>query len=676
MRELSKTYLLLCPLLAAALSAPAQGGVTCAPQRIAFTESVAVGEASPSRSFTITANGFDGDVIVQPGSQVQASADDSAYSRNPIAIPAQALAGGTEIYVRFAPSCSGFADSAVTSSVILLNRRNELLGSVAVAGVVQREEATAGGLTFKFATLNAAWLGCPSYGPSNESLQMANVATLISGVNADVVALQEVTNAPAKSLDTVLSHLGSAWGGHVAPYSPASCAQSEAIVYKKSRIALAGAPSLMSEAGAHEAWSSGRYPVLFPLELNAGNRSIPVALVNLHAKAYSDADGYSRRTEASRGLKALLDASPYAAQNLLVMGDYNDDVDRSTYNGLPSPYKNFADDTLCYRFLSGQIPHDGALIDHIMASDELLPFYVSGSAQLEAGVAGGIPGYDTTTSDHLPVSATFAFGKQRQELPVADRYAVLLGDLSLELPAYGDGSLPLRYAIDSGVVASLKGYTLTLFDTGAVRMVAWQLGNAAFAPAAKFFYVQATARSVAPKILAQPEAQRVALRESALFTVQATGTHLRYQWKKDGREIAGATAFRYAIGSAANSHIGRYSCAVSNDMGSEESQAAPLCVNTVCPATAAAHKNAAERRLKIYPNPARQSFSVESAAGSIASLRVCSAAGALVYERENLRSAALTVPTPGWSAGVYVVTVTSERGEKAVGKILIATPNF
>jgi endonuclease/exonuclease/phosphatase family metal-dependent hydrolase len=670
-----KTYPLLCALLAAGFFAQAQG-VTCTPGRIAFTERVAVGSTSPSQRFTVAAHNLIGGIVVQPCSQVEASLTDSAYSRSPLVIPAQELAdsGSKAVYVRFAPTCSGFADSAVSASVILLNQHNELLGSVTVTGVVQQEDAT-GGLSFKFATFNAAWLGCPSYGPSDESLQMSNAATLISGINADVVALQEVTNSPNKSLDTVLKHLGSAWGGHVVPYSQASCAQSEAIVYKKDRISLIGTPSLMTAAGTYDAWSSGRYPVQFSLDLNAGTRSIPVTLINLHAKAYSDADGYSRRTEASQGLKALLDGSEYAAKNLVVLGDYNDDVETSTYGNLPSPYKNFADDTLSYRFLLSQISESAQQIDHIMVSNELFPFYVSGSAQLEAGVAGGIPSYDTTTSDHIPVSATLAFGKQRQEMPVADHYSVRLEDRSLEMPAYSDENLPLRYAIDSGVVASLKDCTLTLFDTGTVRMVAWQLGNAAFVPVAKFFYVQATDRSVAPKIVVQPASLKVALRESAVFTVQATGTNLRYRWKKDGKEVAGATSFRYAIGKAVNSHIGYYSCEVSNDMGSEESQAAQLCVNAMCPTTAAG-KNALERRLKIYPNPARQSFSVESAAGNITSLRVCSITGAVVYEQKNICTATLNVPTLGWSAGVYVLTATSDRGEKTVGKILIATYDF
>jgi endonuclease/exonuclease/phosphatase family metal-dependent hydrolase len=669
-----KTYLLLCTLPAAGIFAQAQG-VTCTPGRIAFAESVSAGSASPSQSFRIAAHKLGGSVIVQPGSQVEASPADSAYRRTPFVVPAHELAEGKEIYVRFAPTCSGFADSAVRTSVILLNQRNELLGSVTVTGAVRQEDAT-GGQAFKLATFNAAWLGCPSYGPSDESLQMRNVATLIGSMDADVVALQEATNSPHQSLDTVLKHLGSAWGGYIKPYSQASCAQSEAIVYKKSRVSLTGTPSLMAGAGAYDAWSNGRYPVQFSLDLNAENRTIPVTLVNLHAKAYSDADGYSRRAEASQGLKALLDGSGYASTNLIVLGDYNDDVDVSTYGNLPSPYKNFADDTLSYRFLSSPLSENASQIDHIMISNELLPFYVSGSAQLEADAAGGIPSFDTTTSDHIPVSAILAFGKQKPTIPVADHYTVRLDDLHLEMPAYSDGNLPLRYAIDSGVVASLKDHALTLFDTGTVRMAVWQLGNAAFVPAAKFFYVQATDRSVAPRIVAQPAEQKVELRESAAFAVQATGTNLRYQWKKDGRDVAGATSFRYAIGKAVNSHIGYYSCVVSNDMGSETSQAAPLCVNSMCPTTTAAHKNALESHLKIYPNPARQSFSVESAAGNITSLRVCSIAGAAVYERRNVCAATLNVPTSGWSAGVYVLTVTSDRGEKAVGKILIATSNF
>lgn len=667
MKSARNTYLLLCALLPAGFIAQAQ--VTCTPAQLTFA-GVVVGGASAAQQLTVTASSFSGSVVVQPSSQVQVSRTGSSYSQSPLAISANELAGGKPqtVYVRFAPTCGGFSDSAITSSVILLSPSNELLGSIAVTGVVRQEKA-AGGMPFKVATLNAEWLGCPSNGPSNESLQMSNVATLIRRLDADVVALQEVTNNPTKSLDTVLKHLGSAWGGHIVPFAQSKCAQSEAIVYRKSRVSLADKPFLMTNAGTYNAWSSGRYPVEFPLNLSAGGYSIPITLINLHAKAYGDAASYERRKVASQGLKALLGSSDYAAKKLIVLGDYNDDVDVSTYNSEPSPYKNFVDDSLSYRFLSSQISEKLSLIDHIMISDELFPFCVD-SAQYETGVTKSIPSYNTTTSDHTPVSATFAFGGQERELPVASHYDVRLADGALNLPDYDADNRPLRYAVDSGVVASLKECTLTLFSVGTVRMVAWQSGDASFAPAAKFFYVQVADRSVAPKIAAQPTKREVALGEAVAFTVQATGTNLRYQWKKDGRDVAGATSLLYAIGSAANRHIGYYSCVVSNDMGSAESQAAQLCVNTMCPTTAV-RQSEFESRLKIYPNPARKKVWVESAAGHIASLRVYSLSGAVVYEQKNVRASTLAIPTSSWSAGIYVLTLTSDRGEKAVGKILI-----
>ncbi|MDR0711198.1 MAG: T9SS type A sorting domain-containing protein [Prevotellaceae bacterium] len=666
-----KSYLLLHTLLTATFFAQAQS-VICTPNRLTFAESVAVGGTSPSLSFTVTAQNFKGDVRVQPGSQVQVSLSNSdygSYSRNPITIPAGDMAAGKTVYARFAPTCSGWPDSAITSSVILLNQRNELLGSVVVAGVVQQENAM-GGLPFKVATLNAEWLGCPDNGPSNESLQMRNVAALIGSVGADVVALQEVTDNPTKSLDTVLSYLGSAWGGYILPYSSSRCAQSEAIIYKKDRISLASTPRLMSNAGTRDAWSSGRYPVEFEVDLTSENGNIPITLVNLHAKAYRDADSYNRRVEASKGLKTFFDDNSYSSKNLIALGDYNDDIDVSTYNSQASPYKNFADDTLRYRFLTGQISAASSLIDHIMISKALFSYYVPGSAQLETDVTASIDRYSTTTSDHTPVSATFAFGKQAQEIPVADRYDVLIGAEDFEMPAVSTGNLQLSYAIDSGVAVSLKNRTITPFGTGTVRMAAWQQGDVSFAPAAKFFYIQAIDHSIAPKIVAQPTDRKVELRETVVFSVQATGTQLRYQWKKDGRNITGATSFRYTISNAGNSNIGCYSCVVSNDMGSEESQAARLCVNTSCPTTAV-QENIFEDYLKIYPNPARHAFSVESIGGNISSLRVCSISGAVVYEQKTAGASTLSISTSGWSEGIYVITVTLDKWRKAVSKILI-----
>jgi endonuclease/exonuclease/phosphatase family metal-dependent hydrolase len=666
-----KPYILLWAALGGNFFAQAQG-VSCAPDRIAFTASAAVGQASAERSFTVTAASSGGSITIQPSSQVEISQTGKAYQRTPITIAAGDAVAGQTLYVRFAPTCSGFSDSIIISSVIFLNQRNELLGSIAVTGTVQQESAT-GGQPFKVATLNTEWLGCPENGPSNKSLQMKNMASVIGGIGADVIALQEVTSNPAKSLDTVLAHLGNEWGGYVVPHNPASCTQSEAIVYRKSRVTLAGTPLLMSNAGDHQAWSSGRYPVEFKLEVNiSGSRYIPITLINLHAKAYADLASYERRAQASQGLKALLDSTGYSSQNLIVLGDYNDDIDVSTYSNAASPYKNFADDSLSYRFLTSPISATQSLIDHIMISNELLRFYIPASVKRDTDVTSRIPDYEVTTSDHTPVSAAFAFGKQEQAMLVADLYIVNRSDeQSFELPAYSTANLPLSYAIDSGAAASLDRRMVTLFDTGMVRMAVWQPGNIALAPVAKFFYLQATDRNVAPTIVAHPAKQDVALRAAAVFSVQATGTKLRYQWKKDGNNIAGATSFRYSIARVGSAHAGYYSCAVGNDMGSVTSQAAPLCIDATCPAVATATgKSVFLSHIKAYPNPVHQTFFAENAAGSIAAVRVCSISGATVYEQKNVHAPALSIAAHGWRSGVYVATIISDRGEK-VAKILV-----
>ncbi|MDR3328526.1 MAG: endonuclease/exonuclease/phosphatase family protein [Prevotellaceae bacterium] len=657
---MSRAYFTVVWLLA---SLWAQGqGVSTAPDRLAFAQSVPAGGASAAQRFTATAAGLSGVVSIAPSAMVQASLTGLGdFSSSPLTVDAASLSGGLSVYVRFAPGCSGFADSAVSGSVILLDAQRRRLGSVAVAGVV-RQEGSGGGTPFKVATFNAEWLGCPTYGPEDEALQMRNVAEVIRGVNADVMALQEVTDNPTKATDTLLMLLGSAWGGYVKTYSNGSCAQSEAIVYRKSRVALNGTPRLMNDAGSATAWSSGRFPVEFDLTVDG---KTPLTLINLHAKAYSDAESYARRVAAAQGLKTLLDGSSYSAKPIIVAGDYNDRATGSTCSSCgESPYKNFVDDTARYRFLTQQY---SSSIDHLMISAALFSLYVEGSTARETAVTGAIPSYSATTSDHTPISAIFAFGKAPQSLPVAERYTVFAGEGSLALPPLSAAGQAVSYAVDSGVALSLGGATATVLDTGTVRMVAWLAGTTSLQPAAMFFYVQVAGSHVAPSIAAQPAAQAVALDAPALFTVQASGTALRYQWQKDGKDIGGATSFQYAIGKANNPHIGYYACTVSNEVGSATSQAAALCVGGMCPAATAVGKGTHSAALLLYPNPIHGGL-LRVGGGPLRRVRrvaLCSLAGVVLRSYALSGSADATIDVSALPRGVYVVSVALDNGEQA-----------
>ncbi|MCX8521347.1 MAG: DUF1566 domain-containing protein, partial [Rhodoferax sp.] len=85
--------------------------------------------------------------------------------------------------------------------------------------------------------------------------------------------------------------------------------------------------------------------------------------------------------------------------------------------------------------------------------------------------------------------------------------------------------------------------------------------------------------AVAPAIATQPLAQTVAPGKTVTFTVIATGTTLRYQWRKDGDDISGATASNYAISSTTSANDGAYSVVVSNSAGTVTSSSATLTVS-------------------------------------------------------------------------------------------------
>jgi formylglycine-generating enzyme required for sulfatase activity len=92
---------------------------------------------------------------------------------------------------------------------------------------------------------------------------------------------------------------------------------------------------------------------------------------------------------------------------------------------------------------------------------------------------------------------------------------------------------------------------------------------------------QATLTVVEPPTLtAQPQPLTVLSGQAASFHVTAVGTApLRYQWRRDGEAIAGATAPTYTVGSALPVHGGSYEVAVSNSAGTAVSVAALLKVH-------------------------------------------------------------------------------------------------
>lgn len=287
--------------------------------------------------------------------------------------------------------------------------------NVKLTGEPQATSPNAGIL--KITNWNTEWLGCTQFGPTDETLQINNVVAAMLAMNSDIYCIQEVTNS-AVTIASLITGLGSdQWDGRMAT-NDINCTQRQGIIYKKSKVNYINGFELNSGNAAqgnsyYTNWSSGRYPVLYNVNFISGNTTVPLSLVNIHAKATTSSDipcdaVYTKRLGASQALKTILDGASYNSQNLILIGDFNDYLIGTTCSSYgDSPYKNFVDDQVHYNCITQNITNP--IIDNIIISNELNSNYMINSVAQEVGVSQHIKNFSTTTSDHLPVSAKFQF---------------------------------------------------------------------------------------------------------------------------------------------------------------------------------------------------------------------------------------------------------------------------
>jgi endonuclease/exonuclease/phosphatase family metal-dependent hydrolase len=292
--------------------------------------------------------------------------------------------------------------------------------NVKVTGEPQATSPNAG--IFKITNWNTEWLGCTQFGPTDETLQINNVVAAILAMNSDIYCIQEVTNSTV-TIANLITLLGSdKWDGRMA-ISSGDCLQRQGIIFKKSKVNYVNHIELNSGNAAQgnsyfSNWSSGRYPVLYNVNFISGNTTVPLSLVNIHAKATTSSDipcdaVFTKRLGASQALKTILDGTSYNNQNLILIGDFNDYLVGTTCSSyVNSPYKNFVDDQINYNCVTQNITNFNLpIIENIIITNELNSNYITDSATRELGVSQSIANFSTTTSDHLPVSAKFQFSK-------------------------------------------------------------------------------------------------------------------------------------------------------------------------------------------------------------------------------------------------------------------------
>ncbi|MEM6361372.1 MAG: endonuclease/exonuclease/phosphatase family protein [Bacteroidota bacterium] len=298
--------------------------------------------------------------------------------------------------------------------------------------------------TFDIVTWNIEWFGdennSPAAGdPNSDQIQKDSVKTVLLGLDADVIAVQEITDttlftqlvAELPGYDFFLSDFVSR------PNDPGE-KQRVGFIYNSATVipdfaasrallvsihplynggddsALVGYPSTTDRF-----YASGRLPYLLVVDATINGVSKRLDIINLHARANSSSDAqnrYDMRKYDVEVLKDTLDAY-FSDSDLILLGDYNDDVDFTVADiaSTLTSYEVFVTDTTNYNPVTVSLSEAGFrsfvfrenVIDHITISNELFESYIEGSSRV--GYEYYDNDYSSTVSDHLPVSARLLF---------------------------------------------------------------------------------------------------------------------------------------------------------------------------------------------------------------------------------------------------------------------------
>lgn len=394
-------------------------------------------DVSVSQSFLLRAKGY-GDLTITPPADYQLSLDNTTFQSSIIVTAADAAIGKT-LYARFTPSVKAFKISGTLT--VTGTSLNKQIGSLTGSSLPKED-------TFDVVTYNLEFFGSnvigsdkKEFGPEDDVKQIENVAKVMNKLDADVYVVQEVSDEPSlnelikaisingktfdKTISTSWSYSFDAPDPKFPPQKLVVLYNTQTVTVKNTRVMFkdlydqvrAGTPNLLPgyPDDPKSFFASGRLPYMVQIETNVGGVKKLLNLVDLHSRANSGTDigKYNMRKYDAQVLKDSLDHY-YPNSNLIILGDFNDDVKASVITPNPSSYKSFVDDKTNYNALTLEISQAGAysflssggFLDHIIISNELNDQYIDKSIAVY-DPRTDIASYTTTTSDHGPVIARF-----------------------------------------------------------------------------------------------------------------------------------------------------------------------------------------------------------------------------------------------------------------------------
>jgi hypothetical protein len=379
--------------------------------------------SNASKTFSFTGNDLTDDVTVTSSGAFEVSKDGVSFSPSITYSAAEANNVNETIYVRFSPTQKN-QDYSGTITV----STSDLSDVVNLKGT-SIDPAT----TLEVVNWNVEWFGSTTLGPTNDNLQEQNVKTVLQNVGADIYGLLEVVDE--SRLANIVSQMPGytyvigQYGSHVNPPDlsggPLSEAQKLAFVYKTSVFSNVSVRPLINNQNtsstSYNNWSSGRYPLLMTADvtLNCVTKRINFILVHAKANTSPTATSYTRRQAAANELHDTIQTY-FVDQNVIVLGDFNDDLDQTITSGINPPttsYSSFTTDNV--NFFSPTLALSLAgkkstvsyndIIDHVMLSNEMEPYYMPSTATVLSEVTSLVSNYGSTTTDHYPVFTRYKF---------------------------------------------------------------------------------------------------------------------------------------------------------------------------------------------------------------------------------------------------------------------------
>lgn len=257
--------------------------------------------------------------------------------------------------------------------------------------------------TLDIITWNIEWF------PKNNSTTVDSVSKVITSLNADIIACQEIDDTVL--FNSMLNNLPNYSG----IYDPNNF-EGLAYIYNTSTIQVFDSYSI---------YTNGSYWRPFPRApylLKAIFNGEPYILINNHLKCcgngYLDQsdinDEENRRLEASTLLESYI-TDNFSNEKLILLGDLNDELtDASTHN----VFQPFYDAPNSYQFVNQSIANGSSSnwsypswpshLDHILITNELFESFNHPNSSIETikvddYLPNGFSDYDADISDHRPV---------------------------------------------------------------------------------------------------------------------------------------------------------------------------------------------------------------------------------------------------------------------------------